>query len=563
MISEKSKIGAVLVLAAALRLTGIHYGLPELYHQDEPIMANHAMALGVSGGNPHFFIIGSFGLYFLFFLYAVYYVLGGLAGVFPDTQAFASAFLTDPTMFYLLGRVFLGAAFGTATVWVVYRIARKRFSERAAFWSALFLAVLPLHAQHSHYIYADVPLALAVLLMLDSMQDLAEKPSFGAYAKAGALGGWALAVKFTAFYFLPAALLAHAFAWKGARSLSAPALVRFFTALAAGLAVFFAITPFALISWPEFYSQVTAQTGAESRVGWLHHLVYSLAGGSGILFLFLAGIGFAAGFKKNPRLWTVWGAACVFYYLINVFFSQPFARYMMPLVPLLALWAGYGVAALLETKALPRTLVFAFAAAAVAEIGPVTVYSDLLFMRRDTRAECREWIEANVPDGSPIAVDNRFFAPRLSQTQEQLRQKYAWIDDSPKSAVRKMRLDLELRLPEEKKRYTLYVLKPGAAGLEPKFVFEGPYLDPAPSALSDAGIRYLIFNGEDSPLETAALKEELGEQLERVAVFDPYRDKSGKGVSDPFSNTAAPHLARRIFERERLGPYLEVYRVKS
>lgn len=548
----------VLCAAFALRLTGIGYGLPELYHQDEPILVNHAMAVGVSGGNPHFFIIGSFGIYALFFLFAAYYLFGHLAGLFADTQAFASVFLSDPTPFYLMGRIFLGAVFGTATVWLVYRVGKKLFSERAAFWSALFLAVMPAHVQHSHYIYADIPLTFAVLLMLDALQDLMEKPSGGAYARAGALAGWAMSIKYTALYFLPAALVAHALGWRRS-SASAKASLYFGTALLAALGVFAALSPFVFLAWPEFHAQLTVQSGAEHAVGWRHHFVYSLLGGSGFFFMTLAGAGWLAAFGRAARGRVLWTVAGLGYYAVNVYYGQSFARYMMPLLPILALWAGSALASLENAPGRRRALLFLV----LLEMLPATLYTDFLFLQPDTRTLCREWVEKNIEPGAAIAVDNRFFAPHLKQTPKQVSRKRDWIGEGPKSAVRRMRLDLELRALEGKKSYEIHMLRPEGVALKPQFLFAGPFLETTPAALEQAGIRYLVLNDSDSPREAKALREALGDRVERLAVFSPYRDKQKIKNDDLFASTAAPHLAPELYSRKRLGPYLEVYRIKK
>ena len=47
----------ILALAFLLRLVGVQFGLPHLYHADEPIVVNHAVAYGAGDFNPHFFKI--------------------------------------------------------------------------------------------------------------------------------------------------------------------------------------------------------------------------------------------------------------------------------------------------------------------------------------------------------------------------------------------------------------------------------------------------------------------------------------------------------------------------
>ena len=97
----------------------------------------------------------------------------------------------------------------------------------------------------------------------------------------------------------------------------------------------------------------------------------------------------------------------------------------------------------------------------------------------------------------------------------------------------------------------------------PSQLFGGPYLDASSDALEKAGIRCLIVNNIDSPVFVGTLKAELGPKLERVAVFSPYRDKTRTRSGDRWGTTAAPHLAGELFARERLGLYLEIYKVSE
>ena len=70
------KYGLLLILAAAflLRATGINFGLPYLYHQDEPIVVNHALAYGAGDFNPHFFKLPPLLSYLLFIVYGAAYL---------------------------------------------------------------------------------------------------------------------------------------------------------------------------------------------------------------------------------------------------------------------------------------------------------------------------------------------------------------------------------------------------------------------------------------------------------------------------------------------------------
>ena len=116
----------ILALAFGLRLCGIGFGLPHLFHQDEPIIVNHAMAYGGGDFNPHFFKIPPLTSYLLFFLYGLYYGLTAVTqGVSPE--GFAVLFFCDPSVFYLIARIVFGAILGTASVYLLFRLTKKTY----------------------------------------------------------------------------------------------------------------------------------------------------------------------------------------------------------------------------------------------------------------------------------------------------------------------------------------------------------------------------------------------------------------------------------------------------
>src|SRR3989338_10346766 len=95
-------IAFILAAAFSLRIWGIRLGLPELYHADEPIVVNHALAYGASDLNPYFFKIPPLISYLLSTAYGFYFILGHIMGQFSGVDNFARLFLTDPSSFYFL-----------------------------------------------------------------------------------------------------------------------------------------------------------------------------------------------------------------------------------------------------------------------------------------------------------------------------------------------------------------------------------------------------------------------------------------------------------------------------
>ena len=155
---------AILVLALALRLKGVAYGLPYSFvNSDESMVVPKAFQAAQGHLNPHFFFYPSLYFYLTGALYVlaapVWWVLGH--GNFLSQ----TSFVVDPGPYFLLGRL-LSVAMGTASVYLVYRLGRDGFGRAAGLLAALFLAVAPLHVAYSHMAVTDVTAVAFSLLAL-------------------------------------------------------------------------------------------------------------------------------------------------------------------------------------------------------------------------------------------------------------------------------------------------------------------------------------------------------------------------------------------------------------
>lgn len=563
--SGRALWAAILLTALALRLAGVTYGLPFVYHQDEPILVNHALALGAGGPNPRFFVIPSFTIYLLFVVYAAIYLAGLVTGRYAVPEDLGLEYLKDPTLFYVSGRLVLGVLCGVLTVWALGRLVARGRTDRTAVpeLSALLLAVLPLHVQHSHYLYADAPLTLAMTLLLWRCRRILDRPDLVAYLWAGAVLGWGGSVKYTMIYALPALVAVHVAA-HGRRCLAPRPLVQAGLCGLSALAVFTVFAPYTWLDRGGFMSSVREQAGAQTYVGIGHHLLYSLAEGCGWPVLAMAAYG-------GVRLWSrdrAWaGALTVFivtYYAGNTWLGQPFARYMLPLTPVAALLAAEGWQGCREALRTPlaRSLVLGLIVTATAL--PSVAFVRLL-RQPDTRTECARWLSDHVPADSVIALDSRYYGPHLKQNRGQIEQKFAYLDGQSggPDAPRRKRLELALKAVEGERAYAVYTLIPGGEGALMRFLFQKPAVSPDLAEIEREGIEYIVINHSEVLAPVHDWVRTHADRLERVAVFSPYKDGSRRTPIDPHASTAAPHLIADILSRRLQGPYLEVFRVKA
>ena len=155
---EAALLAAALVLALVLRVWGNAFGLPHVYHPDEGFEIYRALRLAMGGFDLDRVAKGGFYL-LLFVEYGVYFVLRFVTGAVGGAADFAREFASDPTPFWLIGRMTNGVL-GTATVFLVWWQAWRMGSSRAGLLGVLFLAVSFRHVVDSHYATVDIPMTL-------------------------------------------------------------------------------------------------------------------------------------------------------------------------------------------------------------------------------------------------------------------------------------------------------------------------------------------------------------------------------------------------------------------
>ena len=540
----------VLALAAILRFWGLDYGLPAVYHQDEPILMNHALAAAADMGRPGFYILPALPMYVIDIGVGVFFVVGKLSGLFRSADDLLTLFLTDPTIFYLTARVLLGALPGVLTVWVVMRAAVTGLTigPMGALAAGILAAFSPLAVQHAHYGYSDTLVTLALAVYLFQCLRLIRGGGTRAAWGIGIAMGLAAACKYNAIFYAPAA----AVAWLASADVRGRRL-EMLGRMTLGCAAAFCIgSPYTILDGGQALAQILKQADATEAPGLWHHVQHSLAHGTHESLLLAAGAGILLLIRDRTRraealVIGVYAASG----LVSLgWFSQQFARYALPLIPALTMLAGVTVAACLR-----RDRRLGIAAAVMLSTPMLLTTADLLRLmpREDTRTACLAWFKENVPAGTVVARDHTFFAPPLRQDPE-------WVLTAagPADGVRRQK---SLRLAEVNAGFTTYkvmTIRPTPDFAAP-FQGQRPLIDATREALTASGVEYVIFNGSDQTAGIIRLRDEIACGAP-AAIFDPFRGKR-KTSSDPIENTAAPLRRDALSERDRLGPYLEVYRL--
>ena len=200
------------------------------------------------------------------------------------------------------------------------------------------------------------------------------------------------------------------------RAVAAP----FALAGAAAVGGFLVANPYALLDFDAFHAGVArqrtlasgeelAKLGLTQRNGVVYYL-WSLTWGLGWIPALAALGGAVRLLLRERRLALVLLPAPLLYVLFMGVQERYFGRWLLPVLPIVALLAAYGGMALARAVAAraPRFAVPAAALVVVALLAQGLVHSihvDRVLARPDTRGSARTWLLANVPAGARVVIE--------------------------------------------------------------------------------------------------------------------------------------------------------------
>jgi hypothetical protein len=548
-------LGGAIVAGLALRLWGIDFGLPHTAARpDESTLVHRALVIAGGQWNPHFFNYPSFHLYLLSAVFGLYYLSSLLVGTVDGTQTFLLRFLVDPSDLYLTGR-WLTALMGTATIACCWHMGRTLGGRAAATASAILVALAFLHVRDSHFLTVDVPAAFWTTASMAVLVDYAHRGGRRQLVLGAVLVGLAMSTKYNAVLFLPAMAMAL---W---RSPGGGRVRDWALALATAGGVFLCGSPFIVLDpagfWHDFLFEWQhfgrGHSGQELGNGWLYHLTFTLRHGLGLPLMLsaLASLVWLAR-RRRPGDLVLLTATCG-YFAVAGSGGSLFVRYAIPLVPLLSVAAGTGVAQLAQHR---MAIVVAVSLALVAPSALTAVQHDRLLTRQDTRELARQWIERRVPTGARIALTGSSYGhPRLHPTRSWLQGRWEDVRRLGETG-RRLRLGLDLSGYPPDPAYDLVELRtvphPGLRSVR------------ATQSLADlqtSGVGWLVT--QSHPLAYSAMSQGLARDLVSmtpVAEFSPAPPNVlGKAAFDPLDAYFLPYAGHQGMWRP--GPHLRVYRI--
>jgi 4-amino-4-deoxy-L-arabinose transferase-like glycosyltransferase len=450
-ISIPKKWGWVVTVFIAffLRIWGIPFGLPNIYHADEPTYIVIAQNIFKTRDlNPHFFNYPSLFFYLNALVYIPYYLVGKLLGMFrspadipaPVMLTMGTGQTSMPSTF-LLGRS-LTVAFGCAVVVLVFLIGRRLTNYTlAGLLAALMTAISPTNVANSRYVTPDTFLVLFILLAFWEALQVFDKGDTRHYVSAGIAIGLVASTKYNGVLIGVALVSAH-FLRNGLKGFLEPKL---YLAMVMSIVTFLITTPFAILDHQKFLTDFvfeanhysTGHVGMEGNT--LHWYLTYLWQTEGILGL-LAILGIMRGIYTHSQKIILLSVFPIVYFIFINSFVVRNDRTILPLTPFLFLLAASILTTFLEPATWrrppskwPNFVAGIFFLASLMFPLIKTVQANIHLTTVDSRETARIWIEQNLPPGSRIAIQP--YGPYIDPQRYPLRT-FGWtIDETPEWLV--------------------------------------------------------------------------------------------------------------------------------
>jgi Dolichyl-phosphate-mannose-protein mannosyltransferase len=424
----------ILLIAAILRFVGLGWGLPDIdVRPDEELTVAMALKFGTGDLNPHWFWYPTLQGYLLFACDIVLVLYWLVTGVIKSPGDIVTRYAEDPSAFYLIARS-VSAISGTATVGLVYLLGRRAYGTAVGLTAALIMAVAFLPVRDSHFGTVDPPMIALAMLASLAAWSIYERPTRRSYLAAGMFVGLAASSKYYGVFAALAVFAAHAL--RPRREGEPRRLADLVLSGLCCVGAFVATSPFTVIAFPEFLRDLenvrTIQSGLSDEHlsrAWIVHLLYSLP--RGLTWpIYLAAIGGLIGLlvSDTRRSLVLFAYPVVFFAAVGASWAA-FARYVTPIVPFLALAAGWFACRAATAIANgfgggDRAARWLGAGITAAACIPTLIEDGYLFHHLrapDSRREAANWVRESVPDGSTIGwLGSIYGRPPLPQSPQSL-----------------------------------------------------------------------------------------------------------------------------------------------
>ncbi len=437
----------LLFLAFLLRAYGFWWGRPYALHNDESFVITHTLKMlaHVRAGalpDPETMIYGVW----------PFYQLGLVGTAVRGVIGFLGALVGygGNLSFLYIGRL-LSALYGALGVLALYVLGARMFSQRTGLWAAAFWAVMPLSVRDSHFATVDVQFAVWLVLTYVALWNVAERGRARDYILAAVMMGLTLATRLSALPIFAAFLVAL---WIRTGDDRASSIVHRLSSILRTPALYLvplaSLTLWAILSVPvldDLPAHLAGDTNSDLNVQsmvargtlrplytvqfeltrpYLYHLTHLFPWAMTWPLALLAYAGWLYSLwrmaRGDQRDWLLAAWTLPYFLTVGGWYVK-FFRYIIPLLPFLALYAARLVADTQNyTSRLPHhasrityhaSRITHYASYLLTLLATLAFLAPLLFSlaylhiyaRPDTRLQALAWIKEHIPPGTTVMME--------------------------------------------------------------------------------------------------------------------------------------------------------------
>lgn len=400
---KKYALTIILLLALFIRLYGIRWGLPDnehfySYYPDEYNVIHTLQTINISKFN----FTPPFPMWNPTFYYLLVGAITKFAGILGGLTLTSSKqfYLFNPGEYakiYLIGRL-ISAALGVLTVFFIYLIGKKFYSEKTGLGAAAVFAVIPLNVVSSHYMEPAASVTFWITAAMFFSLNIIASGEIKWYLLAGISCGFAAGSKYTAMPFVAIVTLAHILR----KDIILNRKIFLFYLIT--VLIFILGTPYSVLDFAAFknnmlpfFERSTKGVAADS-VNWFYPINTLLYCGLGLPVLVLSLCGVAFALIKRQKWDLLLLSWVLFYYYIQAQAGFKIIRYQNEYAPFLVILA---VRFIFQMKdyiykiLFPATLVITF----IYSLSYTHVMTEPTAQDKSSK-----WIKSNIKEGSKIAV---------------------------------------------------------------------------------------------------------------------------------------------------------------
>ncbi len=409
----------VLIVALAIRLQGIRFGLPALNDPDELMFEMGALRMlrGVTLNPGWFGHPATTTMDVLAIVNIAVFGFGHALGRFTGTRDFAQAIYADPSWIILPGRVAM-VLFSVAAIWQAARLATGLFDRPTGVATAALLALSPVHITWSQIIRSDMMACFFMLLCLNAALRIAVQDRWRDYVWASLWLGLAIASKWPFALAGFPACGAVVMRVRAEPLLRRRTLIRLVMFLAMAVGFLALASPYLLLAHDVVLRNLHGEAqlhhlGATGGTAWQNawwYLSGPIWAGLGGIGLLLAAAGSCMVFRRTEVLAIIAPVALGFFAMLCVQ-RLVWDRWALPLLPLLAIFAAVGLIGacrLLRGRLSSRSSGVAAALIVMTTLAPLAydAEADASARLNDTRQQASRWAEVHIPAGSTVLIEH-------------------------------------------------------------------------------------------------------------------------------------------------------------